>query len=280
MDIFQLLAQQSAVFADAVVTNALLFWNTITHTLTLAGVIDILLVSALLWWLYRHLRKSDLIKVFPRLLFLLITILISHLLGFVALAYLAGGLFVLSILAIASLYAADIKKILEQALPAAHPVHRAEPHTLADTQTMVSVVSEALAVLMHSQKSALVVIKHDRSLSRLVANGTKMDTKAKANLIIDFFSSATTLSRGAVVIEGDRIVAAGSRLWRSHAKVLFHTNNPDIVKVAEDLGAVVVLYSKALSGIALMYRDQIYTGLNAPDLKRQLHNILLHSQTR
>ena len=62
--------------------------------------------------------------------------------------------------------------------------------------------------------------------------------------------------------------------------MLFHTNNPDIVKVAEDLGAVVVLYSKALGGIALMYRDQIYTGLNAPDLKRQLHNILLHSQTR
>ncbi len=280
MDIFNYLLSQFGLIGDHLVSNATAFWLVMTREFGLLGIVDIVLVFWLLYWIYRRLYKSDIIKIFPRLVLLLLVLLLAQLAGLTALAYLAGSLFVISLLSVASLYAPDIKNLLEVALPKATHDHRPHPHTIADTQTMVSSISEAMAVLTRSEKSALIIIKHDRAVSRLVTNGTRMDTKIRAELLIDFFSSGSVLSKGAVVVEGDRIVAAGSSLWRPQAKVLFHTTNPDIVKVAQDMGAVVVVYSKALAGISLLYRDQIYGGLTPPELKRQLQNILVFQPHR
>lgn len=253
-----------------------LFIEVALTRLSVIGILDIVIIVAILTWLFRQLRRSDLIKVLPRLLTLLLIMLVARLLGLWSVFYLTGFLLVISLLALGSLYASEIKSILE--LKVAKPVdpHKAHPISTADLQTMIKAISEAMAVLVRSQKSALIVIKRHKSINRLAENGSKMNSVVKAELLIDFFTSGSNLSKGAVIIEGNRIVSAGSTLWRPNAKVLFSITNPQVMQVADDLDAIVIVANKTIGDINLLVGDDKYKNLSPQDLTRLLQNILIY----
>lgn len=263
---------------DQIYATANLFWLSLVNQLNLVGVIDILLVFAVLWWLYKKLRRTDLIKILPRLFLLLIAILIARMLGLWALFYFGGLLLLISLLSVSSLYATDIKSLLETAVGKTPHDNKSHPITSSDIHSMIRSVTEALSVLVRSEKAALIVIKRGKPLAKLVDNGTKMNSIVKSELLIDFFSSGSDLSKGAVILEGNRIMAAGSTLWQPNAKVLFNSTNPLITRVAEDLDAVVIVSNKTIGDIHVISDDDVYKNLSPKDLTRILQNLLIFNR--
>ena len=85
MNLWLKLIDQIQLSWDTAAGTAGLFWQSAAAQFTLWGLIDILLVFGLLWWLYRRLRRSDLIKIFPKILFLLLLALLARTLGLWAL---------------------------------------------------------------------------------------------------------------------------------------------------------------------------------------------------
>ena len=72
MNLWLKLIEQIQLSWATVESTAALFWQGIAGQFSLLGLIDIVLVFAVLWWLYKKLRRSDLIKIFPKILFLLL----------------------------------------------------------------------------------------------------------------------------------------------------------------------------------------------------------------
>lgn len=252
-----------------------LFWDGLMVQISLLVVIDVLLVFGLLWWIYKKLRRTDLIKILPKLFLLLLIMLTARILGLITLFYVSGAIIIVVILALAALYAPEIKHILEESqliiLKDAQPVRT----SAGDTQGMIRALGEAFAVLVKAQKPALVIIKKGGSLARLIENGTQVNSKIKSELVIDFFASGSTLGKGAVVIEGDKIVAAGSTLLKRGGRVLFNTSNPAIQRVAKDMGAVVIVANKTVGNIAVLTKDDVYKNLSPKELTRILQTILI-----
>lgn len=259
-------------------STALLFLESVTSQLNLLGILDIAAIFGLLYWISRKLRRSELQRAFPRLLILLAISLIARLIGLWALFYFTGGLFVISVLAVASLYAAEIKALLETA-ETKHQYNRPQPITTADLQTMIRSVCEAMAVLVRSQKSVLIVIKKHKPVQRLIENGTKMHAPAKPEAIIDIFSGTSQLAKGAVIIEGNHLVSAGSTLWQPNAKVLFSATNPAVMRVARDMKAVVILSNKTIGDIHVLDGENSYKNISPQDLVKLLQNIFIYHST-
>lgn len=254
-----------------------LFWDGLVHQLSLISIIDAVLVFALLWWIYRKLRRSELIKIFPKVFLLLVFILLARVIGLWAVVYVTSAILIIVLLAIGALYAPDIKHILELDIKLKyHPRALMTQVSTGDIQSTIKTVIEALAVLTRAQKPALIIIKKDRPLTRLVENGTKMNSLLKPDLLIDFFTSGSELSKGAVVIEHNKIVAAGSTLFRPHTKILFNPTNPLLQRVAKELGAVVVVSNKTAGDIGLIHGEHSYKNLELADLSRLLQNILVY----
>ena len=169
--------------------------------------------------------------------------------------------------------------MLETAGPKwASPTHQHRV-SVGDIQQVIKAIAEAMAVLARAKKPALFVIKKDRSLSRLIDNGTRMHSPVTSELLIDFFNNGSVLGRGAAVIDGNRIVAAGSTLLRPRAKVLFSPTNLNIKKVARDWGAVVVVVNKTIGNIALLSGEEVYTNLTPQELSRRLQHIFIYPTT-
>lgn len=252
-----------------------LFWDGLIAQISLLAIIDVLLVFGFLWWIYKKLRRTDLIKILPKLFLLLLIMLVARIFGLMTLFYVSGAVLVIVLLALAALYAPEIKHILEESQLIIFKDTQPTRTSTGDTQGMIKSLGEAFAVLVKAQKPALVIIKRGGSLTRLIENGTKMNSKVKSDLIIDFFANGSTLSKGAAVIDGDRIVAAGSTLLKRGGRVLFNTNNPAIKRVAKDMGGVVVITNKTIGNIAVLTKDDIYKNLSPRELTRILQTILI-----
>ncbi|HCL47468.1 TPA: hypothetical protein DHW58_00550 [Patescibacteria group bacterium] len=276
MNLWLKLIDQIQLSWDTAAGTAGLFWQSAAAQFTLWGLIDILLVFGLLWWLYRRLRRSDLIKIFPKILFLLLLALLARTLGLWALFIVTSSLTVVALLAIAALYAPEIKGVLETTGPKLPSFGDQPRASVGDVQTMIRAVAEAAAVLSRGHKPALFVIKKDKSLTRLIDNGTRMHSLVKSELLIDFFGNGSVLGRGAAVIEANRIVAAGSTLLQPRAKVLFSTTNPAVRKVAKDWGADVVVVNKMVGDISLIHRDDVYKDLTPSELSKRLQTIFVY----
>ncbi len=274
-DIF--ISQIGASFQQ-VQETAGLFWSGLVSQFSLIGLIDLALVAYLLWWLYRKLRRTELITIAPRIFILLIIALIARILGLWALFYLTGALLIIVLLAIAALYAPEIKHILSSDIRINLPATRISTPRVstADSQTAIKTIIEALAVLARAHKPALFVIKRDKSLTRLIENGTKMNSPLRSDLLIDFFGNGSVFGKGAVIIEGNKIVAAGSTLMRPKARVLFNPTDPTIQRIAKDLNAVVVLTNRTTGDISVVCSDNTYKNLPLNDLSKLLQNILVY----
>ncbi len=257
-----------------------LFWSGLTDQFSLIGLIDLVLVTYILWWLYRKLRRSELITISPKIFILLIITLVARILGLWALFYLSGALLVVVLLAVAALYAPEIKQILTSdvkiPLPATGRILPPRGVSTTDSQTAIKTIIEAIAVLTRAHKPTLFVIKRDKPLTRLIENGTKMNSPLRSDLLIDFFSSNSVFGKGAVIIEGNKIIAAGSTLMRPKARVLFNPTDPTIQKIAKDLNAVIVLSNRTTGDISVVCGDNTYKNLPLSDLSKLLQNILVY----
>ncbi|OGB73373.1 hypothetical protein A3K24_00645 [candidate division Kazan bacterium RIFCSPHIGHO2_01_FULL_44_14] len=276
MNLWLKLIEQIQLSWATVESTAALFWQGIAGQFSLLGLIDIVLVFAVLWWLYKKLRRSDLIKIFPKILFLLLMALIARTLGLWALFIVASSLIMIALLAVAALYAPEIKAVLESTGPRLNPAGTQPRASVGDIQQMIKAVAEATAVLSRAHKPSLIVIKKDKSLIRLIENGTKMNSVVTSELLIDFFGNGSVLGRGAVIIDTNRIVSAGSTLLSPRAKVLFSATNPIIKKVAKDWGTVVVVVNKTIGDIMLLHGDDTYKNLTPSELSRILKTILVY----
>lgn len=257
--------------------TATLLWQGLLSQFTLIGLVDFLLVAAILWWIYRRLRRTELLAIFPRVFLLLIFVLIARILGFWALFYVTGFLLLVVLLAVAALYAPEIKHVLISDVKISSHPRVVTPHvSTGDMQTAIKVIVEALAVLTRSKKPVLFIIKRDKPLTRLVENGTKMNSPLKPDLLIDFFTTDSVLSKGATLIDGSKIIGAGSTLFRANARVLFNPTNPMIQRAARELHAVVILSNKTTGDISVTVGDNTYKKLALADLSKLLQNILVY----
>lgn len=253
--------------------------NTLSVHISLVSLLDLALVFGLLWWLYRRLRRTDLLKILPRLFLLLLILLIARIFGLWALYYLSGFLLFAAVIAIGAMYAPEIKHILEISKVSGHDnTHKSVRVSTGDTRSAIKTIVEAIAVLTRSNKPALIIIRTDKAVTRLIDNGTKLNTKLSLEFLIELFSTNSELSRGALVIDGDRIVAAGSTLLKPKTKVLFNPNNPDIKKAVSDLNVIAIVLNKTFGDISVIANSATYKNLTPGDIDQILTKLLITSK--
>ncbi|MDD5605791.1 MAG: diadenylate cyclase [Patescibacteria group bacterium] len=264
------------VSANTIINTAQLFYQGVVSNISILALIDIALVFGLLWWIYKKLRRTDLIKILPKIFILLLLVLVARILGLWVFFYLSAGLFVIVMIALGALYAPEIKKVLETdyTLPTRH-VTKSAPST-AEIQTTIKILVEAFSVLAKAKKPALVALQVDKPLSRLLESDARMQANLTIEALIDFFGNGSELAKGAAVVDGSRIIAAGSKLG-AKKKLLFNEDNPHIKRIAKEFGAVIIIANKTTGEIAVLHDDHVYKRLSPKDLSQVLQTVLVYS---
>ena len=143
-------------------------------------------------------------------------------------------------------------------------------------EAMVGTIEEivrAATLLAPRKTGALIVVERETRLDDVIANGTVLDAAVSTELLGTIFYEGTPLHDGAVIVRGDRIVAAGCTLPLTDSPNIatnVHMRHKAAIGESEASDAVVVVISEERGTISLAIGGKLISGLNDETLRRKL----------
>ena len=199
-------------------------WN-ITHRPRLVDVVDILLLTFLIYTLLNHTRQTRISQIIKGIVILLAASWISELIGMRTIHALLSWVINAGPVLLIVLFQPEIRRVLEELGTTSLFDSTARMQELNNTELIIDEMILALEHMARRRVGALIVIEHKTRLNDVISTGTMVDGVISQPLIENIFEPNTPLHDGAVVVRGDRVIAAACLLRLS-----------DTTGVGRDLG--------------------------------------------
>lgn len=254
--------------------NEILF---LFQRLDILDVIDLILVTAILFFLLTLVRGTQAVVLLRGMILLIIAItLLTSLLNLPAFSFLLRTALPALLVAIPVIFAPEIRRALER-LGRAGTIFttNAEPGEL---EKRIDAIATAAQRLTDHYHGALIVIEREVSLEEYVETGVRLEAKLSAELLLQIFYINTPLHDGAVIIRGDRVVAASCVMPLSASGTLSRTPDRQMglrhragLGISEVSDAVAVIVSEERGSISVAHNGRMIRRLD----QSRLRNILI-----
>lgn len=137
-------------------------------------------------------------------------------------------------------------------------------------------VVEAVSVLSREKTGALITIEREVSLRSYMEGGVRLDADVTSALLVTVFNTATPLHDGAVILQGDRVLAAGCLFPLTEnveAGSGLGTRHRAAIGITEDSDAIAVVVSEETGGISLAVKGKMTSGLDPESLRTILRGL-------
>lgn len=138
-------------------------------------------------------------------------------------------------------------------------------------------ITKACVAMGRARTGALIVVAQDQSLSEYERTGIEVDAIVTSQLLINVFEHNTPLHDGAVVINGNRLIAATCYLPLSDNMELskeLGTRHRAGVGISEVTDAMTIIVSEETGKISIAYDGRLERNLSAERLTERLTNFV------
>lgn len=243
------------------------------------AVIDLLLVGLILYWLYTILKDTRALGIIYGIIFLVIFFLLAKLMRLELLALLFANFLTLLFVAIPVLFQPELRRALERL--GRSPFGRLRSWKKENRGT-IDAVAEAVQVFSQNRTGAIIVLKRASGLADLATSGTVLDATVSAPLLLNLFHERAPLHDGAVIVDRDRIVAAGVMLPLSEREYGYKlgARHRAAVGLTEQCDAVVVVVSEEEGIVSLVVGGKITPGIDPKVLPELLTELLARRKSQ
>ena len=237
------------------------------ETLTIVDLLDILLLSFLIYKVLGLLKGTRAFQSLFGLTLLALLYLLSGLLEVSAFYWIMDKVFVYIVLVILILFQDDFRRGLARAgdfLP------RSGKQGNSVAQEVIIKTAYGLAA---RRIGALIVVEGDGSLKEYTQQGTQLDAWVSGELLRSIFFPTSPMHDGAVVISGDRVIAAQCFLPLSRRKDLpknFGTRHLAAIGLTEITDAKVIVVSEERGLVSLVTGGSLQLSSDINHLRRLL----------
>lgn len=246
-------------------------------TAILSTIIDVLLVTAAVYWLMMLSKRTRAWQIIWGLLIFLLLVFLTDRLELHTLNYLLRSFLPLGPVAIVILFYPELRRALENMGRVAEWSASLAGTAREQISSVIEVVVKSACAMSERQIGALIVIERENKLDEIASTGTRLSAEISEGLIGSIFNPGAPLHDGAVVIRGTRLIAAGCTLPLSEAAnvgTMIHTRHKAALGVAEETDAAVVVVSEETGTISLALEGKLYRGLDEAGLTQWLKRIL------
>ena len=123
---------------------------------------------------------------------------------------------------------------------------------------------------------ALIVIPGQDPLEYIIETGDRVDAMVSRRLILNLFFKNSPLHDGAMIVRGDRIVAARCTLpitSRTDIPASFGMRHKAAIGVSEESDATVVVVSEETGRISIAYEGELVRNVDNDTFRKQLELI-------
>ncbi len=144
-------------------------------------------------------------------------------------------------------------------------------------------IVKASQSLASKKIGALIVFERDVSLQEYIEIGVPLDAKVTKELLMSIFHPTSPIHDGAVIIKGNRIVAAGCflpiKLGADISKT-YGTRHRAALGITEETDAIAVIVSEETGSISLAVAGTLETNLDMAKLRERLTSLFTTERER
>jgi diadenylate cyclase len=250
------------------------FW--VLTKLNLLNLVDIVLVAAVIYVVLLMVRGTQAVQLLRGVILLgLVVALIGSVAGLTAFNWLVrSGAQALAVV-IAVILQPELRRALDR-LGRAGGIALWSGHEM-QLDHVISEIAACCRRLSEARQGALIVIERDTGLQDHVDTGVELDSLVAKELLQTIFFPSTALHDGAVIIRGDRIVAAGCVLPLAEVIVSdthLGTRHRAAVGITEQTDAIAVVVSEETGTISMARNGRIVRHLDERRLSTLLRALL------
>ncbi len=123
---------------------------------------------------------------------------------------------------------------------------------------------------------ALIVVEQDIVLAEYERTGIELDSLLTSQLLINIFEKNTPLHDGAIIVRGDRVVAATCYLPLSDSMTIskeLGTRHRAAIGISEVSDSLTIIVSEETGAVSVAKTGRIYRSLDQDGLREHLKNI-------
>jgi len=232
-------------------------------------ILDVFLLSSIFYYLFRFIRGTRAAQMFVGLLLLLFLSLIAGALQLNGLNWLISSLKTVWVLAFLILFQPELRK----ALTSLGGGKLFSSFTRTQEISILGELVRAVESMAEKHIGALIVIERTVGLKNIVETGTPLEAKVSAELLATLFTPPSPLHDGAVVINGDRVLAAGCILPLSqnpHLAYALGTRHRAGLGMSEESDSLVVVVSEESGKISIAEGGRLIPNLDPGALRSNL----------
>lgn len=254
------------------------YWMSLPLTRILAVIADFGLIALLIYGVLYFLRGTRSANVlFGITTFLAIAALLANLLELTVVSALLSGLWPILGTAIIVIFQPEIRRFFAEAGGIFASQYYKNRHAVS--QDMISNVATALENMAATKTGALIVFERNIGLEGLLKTSVRLDAKVESILLETIFFKNSPLHDCAVIIRGNRIIAAKAVLpltpedSMNPAKKL-GTRHRAAIGITEETDAVAVAVSEENGMISAAYKGRLLRGYSGEELVSLLADLL------
>jgi uncharacterized protein (TIGR00159 family) len=254
-------------------------WQSFAGRFGVSAVLDIAIVAVGLYWLLSLIAGTSAATLVRGMLILLTAgFVLSNVFNLTMLQFLLRNSIPALIIAIPVLFAPEIRRALEQLGRAGSLLPRST--VVSPNTRLAEIIARAAQQLAERRFGALLVIERSTPLGEYASRGVAMDALLSTELLLNIFWPNSPLHDGAVIIHGDRVVAAGVVLPLAQSPTVEHigTRHRAAIGITEISDAIAVVVSEETGGVSLANAGRMVRNLGEARLQKVL-SILDRSST-
>ncbi len=250
-------------------------WMEVLNNLTWANVLDILLVAALFYAILRLMRGTQAVQLLRGVLVITLgAIIASTLLPFTAFRWLIRNSIPALLLALPVIFQPEIRRALER-LGRAGSLFNVASQEAVEGKVLNEIV-KAAGSLAEYRHGALIVLEGSTGLQPYAETGVILDAEVSKELLMTIFYPGTALHDGAVIVRGNKILAAGCILPLSSNPSFYRslgTRHKAAIGITEQSDALAVVISEESGTISVAYNGRMIRHLDEKRLLRVLQTV-------
>ncbi|HHY20154.1 MAG TPA: TIGR00159 family protein [Firmicutes bacterium] len=241
----------------------------------LLDIIDILLVAAVIYRTMLFIKGTRAVSLIKGVAIIFLASILSRFLGFKTVNWLIQQLVTVFMVALPIVFYPELRKTLERLGRGSffQSDERFSMFERGHSQKAVGEIVRTAEKFSEQGVGAIVVLKRDSGLMEFVETGTLVDAIVSQPILETIFFPNSALHDGAVIIEGDRIAAAGCLLPLSDNLEISRelgTRHRAAVGLSEVSDALVVVVSEETGSISLAEDGKLHRYLTPKQLQERL----------
>ena len=249
-------------------------------TVSLLDLLDIFLVSFLIYKLYTVIRGTIAAQIFIGLIIVLLLSFISQAANLKAFSWILKLITDIWVIAFIILFQPEIRRLL--LMLGRNPFGRV--FMRSDEQSVVDIITEASFEMAQHQHGALIVIIKSVGLKGIAESGEMLNAKVGKSLLRSIFFPRWPLHDGAAIIKGNIVEAVKCTLPLSQRTSIngeaLGMRHRAGLGISEEADVVTVIVSEETGGISVAVGGELQRGLSKEALKNKLISSLGPSKDR